>query len=138
MRRMDAQQAGFSLVEVAVAVGVLVIGVTAVTAAFTGGHRAAQEAARRQQAVWLAQEKLAEKLGRGYDVLTVPANPAERVARGVLVGEDQIRGLTRRWVVEQDQPAPGLARIWVAVSWGRGGSVQSYRLASLLAHGLTP
>lgn len=137
-RQVDGREAGFSLVEVLIALLLLVVGVAAVTTGFTEGHRVANEVDRRQQAVRLAQAKVVEKLAQDYDAIAAPTGADERLEDTVLFGEDEVGGVSRRWVVEKGQPAPGLARVWVTVRWVRRGSVQTYRLAGLRAEGLTP
>ncbi len=131
-----ADQAGFSLVETLVALVLLAIGVAAVTTGFSQGHRVADEVRQRQRAIWLAQDKMAEKLARTYDTVTVPIRAAERVEGGVLIGADEAGGVVREWVIEADQPAPGLARVWVATRWTQRGAGYTYQIAGLLAEGL--
>lgn len=132
-----SDQAGFSLIETLVALLLLAVGVAAVTTGFTQGHRVAEEVGRRQRAISLAQDKLAEKLARSYDMVAAPTLTTERVEGSVLIGEDEANGISRIWVVEPDQPAPGLARVWVATHWTRQGTLHTYQIAGLLAEGLT-
>lgn len=134
---VETGQAGFSLIETLVALVLLAIGVAAVTTGFTEGHRVADEVGRRQRAMALAQDKLAGKLARPYRIVTDPTEVTERVESGVLIGEDEVNGISRRWVVETDYPAPGLARVWVAARWMRRDSVQTFEIAGLVAEGLT-
>lgn len=133
----ETSQAGFSLIETLVALMLLAIGIAAVTTGFTEGHRVADEVRQRQRAIWLAQDKLAEKLARAYETVTIPTRAGERVEGGALIGEDEVNGVSRTWVVEADQPAPGLARVWVATRWTRRGTVQAYQITGLRAEGLT-
>ncbi len=135
--RRDAGQAGFSLIETLVALMLLAVGVAAVTTGFAEGQRVANGVGQRQRAIRLAQDKLTEKLARAYETVTTPASVAERVVSGVLIGEDEVNGISRRWVVEPDYPEPGLARVWVVASWPRPGSVHTYQIAGQRAKGLT-
>ena len=130
--------AGFSLIETLIALVLLTAGIAAVTTGFTEGHRLANEVGLRQRAISLARDKLAEKLAMRFDVVATPTLTQERVEAGAVMGEDEISGVSRTWVVEPDRPAPGLVRVWVATSWIRRGAVQTYGLAGLLAEGVTP
>jgi prepilin-type N-terminal cleavage/methylation domain-containing protein len=131
-------QEGFSLIETLVALVLLVIGVAAVTTGFVEGHRLAEETGTRQRAISLAQDKLAQTLARTYDAITIPDQATERVEGGMLIGEDEVNGIARTWVVEPDYPAPGLSRVWIATRWIRRGAVQTVQVAGLLAEGLPP
>jgi prepilin-type N-terminal cleavage/methylation domain-containing protein len=137
-RSAASADAGFSLVEILVALVLLTVGVAAVTTGFTEGQRIADEVSRRQRAISLAQDKLAEKLAMRFDAIITPTRPHERVEAGTLMGQDERNGVSRTWFVEPDHPAPGLARVWVATSWTRRGTVQTYQIAGLLAQGGTP
>jgi prepilin-type N-terminal cleavage/methylation domain-containing protein len=131
-------EAGFSLIETLVALVLLTVGVAAVTTGFTEGRRLADEVGRRQRAISLAQDKLAEKLTMRFDAIAIPTQAGERVEAGALVGQDEMNGVARTWVVEPNHLVPGLARVWVATRWTRRGEVQSYPIAGLLAEGVTP
>jgi prepilin-type N-terminal cleavage/methylation domain-containing protein len=131
-------QAGFSLIETLVALVLLVIGVAAVTTGFVEGHRLADETGTRQRAISLAQDKLAQTLARADDAITISDQATERVEGGILVGEDQVNGIVRTWVVEPHYPAQGLSRVWIAARWMRRGAVQTVQVAGLRAEGLTP
>lgn len=134
MRRSEeADEAGFSLLEVLIALLLLVVGVAAVTTGFTQGHRVASEVGLRQQAFRLAHTKATEKLAQDYGTIAVPTSADERIEGAVLFGEDTVGGVSRRWAVEKDRPAPGLARVWVTVRWVRRGSIQTFCLAGLVA-----
>jgi prepilin-type N-terminal cleavage/methylation domain-containing protein len=134
----EAGQAGFSLIETLIALALLAIGVAAVTVGFAEGNRVSDEVVRRQRAVWLTQDKLAEKLAHSYETVALPTRAVERLEGGVLIGEDEINEISRRWVVEVGYPVPGVARVWVAARWARRDGVQTFQLAGLLAEGLTP
>lgn len=131
-------EAGFSLIETLVALVLLMVGVAAVTTGFTEGHRLASEVSLRQRAISLAQDKLEEKLAVRFDAISTPTQLDERVEAGTLVGQDEMSGVSRTWVVQPDHPGPGLVRVWVAARWTRGDAVQSYQIAGLLAEGIAP
>ncbi|MFZ5876895.1 MAG: type IV pilus modification PilV family protein [Nitrospirota bacterium] len=136
--RAERRERGFSAIETLVALCILMIGLSAVSTGLTEGLRIAATADQRQRAIWLADDKVTEKLGLGYDAAAVPADPTEHVERGTLVGEDEQDGIVRRWRVEPDWPRPGSVRVFVATQWMRRGELQTYTVAGLLAKGLTP
>lgn len=133
-----SKQAGFTLIETLVALMLVLIGLAAVTKGFVEGHRLAAEAGQRQRAISLAQEKLAERLAQPYDAVATPITNAERAISGGMIGEDEVNGVLRVWVVETDHPASGLARVWVATRWVQREAPQTYQTAGLLANGLSP
>ena len=134
----ETNDPGFSLIETLIALVLLMVGIAATTTGFSEGQRLAGEVALRQRAVSLARDKLTEKLGMTSDAITSVRQPHERIENGVLVGQDWIEGISRTWVVEPDQPARGLIRVWVSASWVRRGARDSYQVAGLLADGVTP
>lgn len=138
MAMTDSAQAGFSLIETLVALVLLAIGVAATTRGFMEGTRVSGEVDQRQRAIWLAHDKLAEKLAQSYDTVALPSRAAERLESGVLIGEDMANGVSRIWVAEPGYPVPGVSRVWVAVRWERRGVVQTHRLTGLVAEGLAP
>jgi prepilin-type N-terminal cleavage/methylation domain-containing protein len=138
MAMTDSAQAGFSLIETLVALVLLAIGVVATTRGFMEGTRVSIEVDRRQRAIWLAHDKLAEKLAQSYGAVRLPSRVAERLEGGVLIGEDMTDGISRIWVAEPDYPVPGVSRVWVAARWERRGVVQTHQLTGLVAEGLVP
>ena len=128
-------RAGFSLIEVLVALCILVVGVLGVTRMFSEGRRIFGEVEQRRSAVWLAHDKLEAKLGQEYETLVAPTNGSERTEGGMLVGEDQREGLVRKWRIEVDRPAPGLTSIWVATQWIERGAGRSVLLVGIRARG---
>jgi Tfp pilus assembly protein PilV len=138
LRRAQEREGGFSAIETLVAVLILTIGITAVANGLTEGLRIAGEADHRQRAIWLADNKMAEKLAVGYAEAAVPVDPAEHVEEDALVGEDEQDGITRRWWVEPGWSDQGLVRVFVVTQWTRRGDPQTYTVAGLLASGLTP
>lgn len=129
---------GFSLIETVIALGLLVIGVLAVTTVFTEGRRILGDAERRRSAVWLGREKMEEKVGLAYDTLVEGGDMNERVENGVLIGEDRQGGIIRVWTVEPDRPAPGMTRVGVTTRWTERGTIRSFRAVGFKAQGRTP
>lgn len=129
---------GFSLIETLIALGLLVIGVLAVTTVFTEGRRVLGDAERRRSAVWLGREKMEEKLGQAYDTLAERAGDAERLDDGVLIGEDRHGGIIRAWTVDPARPLPGVARVVVTTRWNEHGAIRSFRVVGFKARGRAP
>jgi hypothetical protein len=138
LRWAQGREGGFSAIETLIALFILTIGISAVATGLTEGRRIASDADHRQRAIWLADNKVTEKLALGYDAALVPIDPAEHVERGVLVGEDEQEGVVRRWWVEPDWPGRGSLRVFVATQWTRRSEPQTYTVAGLLTNGLTP
>jgi Tfp pilus assembly protein PilV len=138
LSRVQKREAGFSAIETLVALLVLTIGMTAATTGLTEGLRITAEADQRQRAIWLADNKMTEKLALGAAEAAVPIEATDHVEGGVLVGEDEQDGITRRWWVEPGWSDPGLVRVFVVTQWTRRGEPQTYPVAGLLAKGLTP
>lgn len=129
---------GFSLIETLIALGLLVIGVLAVTTVFTEGRRILGDAERRRSAVWLGREKMEEKVGQAYDTLVERGGMNERIENGMLIGEDRHGGIVRVWTVEPDRPLPGMARVGVTTRWTERGVIRSFRAVGFKAQGRTP
>ncbi len=129
---------GFSLIETLIALGLLVIGILAVTTVFTEGRRILGDAERRRSAVWLGREKMEEKVGQAYDTLVEGGDMSERIENGILIGEDRHGGIVRAWTVEPDRPEPGMARVGVTIRWTERGAIRSFRVVGFKARGRTP
>lgn len=129
---------GFSLIETLLAVSLLVIGILAVTTAFTEGRRVLGDAARRRSVVWLVREKMDVKLGQAYESLGTRTDDAERLEETVVIGEDRHDGIIRIWTVEPDRPVPGMVRVTVAGRWDRRGAIQVFRAVGFKAQGRMP
>jgi type II secretory pathway pseudopilin PulG len=138
LRRAQRREGGFSAIETLVALFILTIGISAAATGLTEGRRIASDADHRQRAIWLADNKVTEKLALGYHAALVPVDPTEHVEGGALVGEDQEEGVVRRWWVEPDWPGPGSIRVFVATQWTRRSAPQTYTVAGVLTSGLTP
>jgi prepilin-type N-terminal cleavage/methylation domain-containing protein len=129
---------GFSLIETLIALGLLVIGVLAVTTVFTEGRRVLGDAEHRRSAVWLGREKMEEKLGQAYEALVERVGDAERLDDGMLLGEDRHGGIIRVWTVESARPLPGMARVGVTTRWTERGVIRSFRIVGFKAQGRSP
>jgi Tfp pilus assembly protein PilV len=138
LSRVQGREGGFSAIETLVALLILTIGITAAATGLTEGLRIAAEADHRQRAIWLADNKMTEKMALGAAEAAVPVEPTEQVEGGVLVGEDEEDGIARRWWVEPGWSDQGLVRVFVVTQWTRRSEPQTYPAAGLLAKGLTP
>lgn len=126
---------GFSVIETLIALFILTIGVAAMATGLTEGRRIAGEAEQRERATWSAQDKVTDKLARGFDRAAEPVTPDEAWADGMLVGRDEQAGVARMWWVEPDRPEPGMVRVSALTQWTRRGERRVYQISSLLARG---
>jgi general secretion pathway protein I len=125
-------QAGFTLVEVLVALVVLAVAVTATLQLFGGGLRLARASVEHLDATLLAAEKLSE----------LSLEPLEE---GVTDGTEGDYRWTRRVTVDRglapEEGVPGgtaagrLARVSVEVRWGRSRQIELVTLRPLAPPG---
>jgi prepilin-type N-terminal cleavage/methylation domain-containing protein len=102
------KNAGFSLLEILVALTVFSIASVALTSGVTTSIRANNTSEHLTQATILAQDKLEALLASG---LTFTA------------GSDAPRaGFTRTWTIATDTPQVGVSQLAVSVSWTDYGS----------------
>jgi len=106
------RHAGFSLVEAMIALFVLTVGCLGVVGMFVLADQAAAQSAAYDDAAGMAREVME----------STRAVPYEELLRVVRVGEESIGPFRRRWALQPDRPATGLATLSVEVIWhdGRG------------------
>ncbi|MFZ5861831.1 MAG: type IV pilus modification PilV family protein [Nitrospirota bacterium] len=138
LKRTNRRERGFSAIETLIALVILTIGMTATATGLTEGRRVAAEADVRQRAIWLAYDKMTEKIALGYDAVRTSGGPIEQVMNGVLVGADEDAGITRRWWVEPGWADRELVRVVVRTEWTRRNERRTQILVGLLASGLAP
>lgn len=127
MTRARADQRGFTLVEVMVALIVLSVAVVAALQLFGGGLRLARAATDHQEATLLASEKLSELALEDLEESTSEGSEGDyRWTRRVTFDE----------ALEPEEPDPTkpgvrLARLSVEVRWGKNRRVELVTLRSV-------
>lgn len=125
-RRHDGSAAGFSLLEVLVAMVLAGIGISAIAQIFPMAGRGLGESRRETQATLAGQEKV-EQL-RALDLsdgdLTAGAHQDT-----TLISETEY---ARNWFVENDKPLPGMKRVRMQVVRSGEDSTSAVVLTSVL------
>ena len=112
------RQDGFTLVEILIAMFILVtalLGTAAVTATVINGNAFSS---RMTQATTLAQEKMEELLGTGYDIMQSGSDTEQSV-------------YDRVWSVSKDSPMEGMATIDVEVTFPWKGQDREVSISTL-------
>ncbi len=129
--------AGLSLVEVAIALGILGFGVLADLAAHVAALRFNGASQLRTEAAYLAEQQMEAFQAMDGDAIEAvrtdagypndPSNPIDPDP-----GDGTARQFARSWTITQNSPENGVYRLSVAVSWvDRLGKTQSVTLSSL-------
>jgi general secretion pathway protein I len=132
--RLQAANAGFTLLEVMVALAVLAVGIAAVLELFGGGLRLTTKSSRRTQAVVYAQNVMDHLLAQstledGDDGGQFPGGFSWRAQVYEIRPDDDASALQQK---SQNQPEFfRLKQINVEVYWSEGVGEQSYALRSL-------
>jgi general secretion pathway protein I len=132
--RLQAANAGFTLLEVMVALAVLAVGIAAVLELFGGGLRLTTKSSRRTQAVVYAQNVMDHLLAQstledGDDGGQFPGEFSWRTQVYEIRPDDDASTLQQK---SQNQPEFfRLKQINVEVYWSEGVGEQSYALRSL-------
>jgi Tfp pilus assembly protein PilV len=130
-------RSGMSLVEVAIALGILGFGLLAAIAAHVAAVRFNGESQLRTEAAYLAEQQLeafqamdagaVEVLRTDAGYPNDPANPIDPDP-----GDAAARQFARSWTITPDSPENGVYSISVAVSWSdRLGNTRSVTLSSI-------
>ncbi len=118
--RERRDQAGFTLLEVMVAMVLLAIGMSALGVAQVHSLRQAASGKQMTQAMYLAeaQMELFHAMSDAAGVFQAPAatnDPTNPIQ--VATGPDDLTAYNRRWNIQPDVPALGLTTITVQVDW---------------------
>jgi type II secretory pathway pseudopilin PulG len=100
-------QSGFSLIEAMLALMLLTLGCAAVAGLFMLADRAMAQAAHYDDAVGLVRQMIELKR----------MEPFEALLAGGHQGDEVIGPFHRRWRLQVNRPAPGLATLSVDVDW---------------------
>jgi type IV pilus assembly protein PilV len=120
-RPCGRRSAGFTLVEVIVAIVLLGVGLMGLAALSTTVTRANVQSSSLTTATALAQERAERLRTEDYDALA--SGNDSRVVDNVTY--------TRSWVVTADDPEPGLKTVAIAVSWTTRGTTHTTRLTTI-------
>jgi type IV pilus assembly protein PilV len=120
-RPCGRRSAGFTLVEVIVAIVLLGVGLMGMAALSTTVTRANVQSSSLTTATALAQERAERLRTEDYDALA--SGNDSRVVDNVTY--------TRSWVVTADDPEPGLKTVAIAVSWTTRGTTHTTRLTTI-------
>ena len=131
------ESAGFTLVEVVIALGVLAFGLLAVTA----GHLLAMKVSTSSRAATLSMDLAEEQLENfkamtATDVLALRAAPGYPQDPSNPIDPDPNdatpMAFSRRWLIEPDSPEVGVMSITIEVDWVNAiGNTRTTRLGSL-------
>lgn len=124
-----ASQRGFTLVEVAVSLLLLTIGIAAAMGMIRSARSAMDSGKKISVAMGLAQSKMEEL--RSMNFRELESEPRS--------GEENVNGFTRKWSVRMDSPEIQTGRIEVTVEWNdtRVGS-HRMKLVSVVSDGVVP
>jgi len=142
MTQIGKRRSGMSISEVMIALTILGLGILAAASSQLTAMKFTRESQLRTEAYYLASQQM-----ETFQSMT----PAQIAAAGTLnavtndtannpidpdPNDGRSRAFNRSWQIDADQPAAGLYRITVTVSWldGRGAqravNIQSVRVAS--------
>jgi len=110
-RRVLASRAGFTLIEVLVAVSIFAVGMLGLAAGAISIMRANKTAQFHTMATTLVQEKLEQLKSTSVAFVSSCANNCETAPTYLGVT------FTRTWDVAVNQPQPGLKQITVTIQW---------------------
>ena len=123
------RDAGFTLLEAAVSLGVFAMMLTSLPTLLYGSMRANVAASNISVATALAEDKLEELKTLSLSAV-VSGGPEAVSPTGVIGGPQSI--YLRSWTVTNDTPVAGARTVRIAVSWSHFGA-SSIRLDSVLS-----
>ncbi len=119
--RTRTSEAGFTLLEVLMAMVILGVGVLTIGVAQLSAIKMSSRSQHLSQAMYLAQEQMEVfmVLPQGSAFLTLPVVDAPDPAGLIDIdpNDDDLTNYTRIWTVEPNVPNPGVTRITITVTW---------------------
>jgi len=135
-----AASAGFTLIEVMIAMVMLAIGMLAVGAAQLASLRVSSQSQHRTQALYLAEEQMVKLQAMPRNAGTFTAAGTHRDAQPLELGDstedDDLTTFIREWTITPNQPAPGLATLQVQVTWNVNGDGQEGNIQTVILDGV--
>jgi len=132
-------RAGFSMLEIMIALAVLALGVLGMTAGQLAAIKLSGDSRSRTTAMYLAEQQVetiqtmnAEDVKDLVDVFGYPNDPANPIDPNP--GTADSRRFNRSWIVEEDTPEAGVITVTVTVAWDdENGVARTIRLRALKA-----
>jgi len=132
-------RAGFSIIEVMLALAILAVGILATTAGQVTALKNSADSRGHMLATYMAQQQMeAFRTMSAVNVVAMmesptypndPANPIDPVA-----SDDVVMEFNRRWIIQPDTPEAGVITITVEVDWTNSlGVVRTARVQGLKA-----
>ncbi|MEE9278674.1 MAG: prepilin-type N-terminal cleavage/methylation domain-containing protein [Myxococcota bacterium] len=119
--RTRTSEAGFTLLEVLMAMVILGVGVLTIGVAQLSAIKMSSRSQHLSQAMYLAQEQMEVfmVLPQGSAFLTLPVVDAPDPAGTIDIdpNDNDLTNYTRTWTVEPNVPNPGVTRITITVTW---------------------
>lgn len=135
-----AATAGFTLIEVMIAMVMLAIGMLAIGAAQLASLKVASQSQHRTQALYLAEEQMIklQAMPRNAATFTVAGTheDAAPLELGDRTEDEDLTTFIREWTITPNTPAPGLATLQVQVTWDVNGNGQEGNIQTVVLDGI--
>ncbi len=119
--RRRTSEAGFTLLEVLMAMVILGVGVLTIGVAQLSAIKMSSRSEHMSQAMYLAQEQMEVfmAMSQGAAFLTLPVVDAPDPGGMIDIdpNDNDFTNYTRTWTVEPNLPNPGVTRITITVIW---------------------
>jgi Tfp pilus assembly protein PilV len=129
-KRRDSREAGMSMIEMMIAVGILGFGILAGASSQLTAMKFTRESQLRTEAYYLAAQQMerfqsmtANEIGDIKDLGTYP-NDVDNNPIDPDPNDGRSRAFNRSWDIQDDVPSAGLYTISVIVSWQDGSGTQ--------------
>ena len=121
MKQTRTSEAGFTLLEVLIAMVILGAGVLTIGVAQLSAIKMSSRSEHLSQAMYLAQEQMevfmAMPQGAAFLALPVIDAPDPVGTIDIYPNDNDLTNYTRTWTVEPNLPNPGVTRITITVTW---------------------